>query len=85
MERVAPEIDDQFAQYELVSLRPGPPEQAISVKPDPTFPNFAEPNRIQLIAIQFSETPDPKAVELRAWQQRVKQAFDFAGLAMLLK
>jgi len=85
MERVTPEINDQIAQYELASLKPGPAEQAISVKPDPALPNFAEPNRIQLITILFSETPDPKAVELAAWQQRVKQTFDFAGLAALLK
>jgi hypothetical protein len=85
MERVTPEINDQMAQYELASLKPGPAEQAISVKPDPALPNVSDPTRIQLITILFSETPDSRAVELRAWQQRVKQTFDFAGLAALIK
>ena len=85
MERVALEIDDQMAQYQLASLKPGPAEQAIRVKLDPTFPNFSDPNRIQLITILFSETPDPRAVEIRAWERRMKETFDFAGLAALLK
>ena len=42
-------------------------------------------DRIQMIAITFSEDPDPKQVERRAWQQRVKDSFDFTALAGLIK
>ncbi len=38
-----------------------------------------------MIAISFSNDPDPKQIERRAWQQRVKGTFDFAALAALLE
>ena len=66
-ERVATEITDLLAQHELTNLKPGTADKAISVKPDPEFPNFAEPNRIQLITIMFSEAPDASAVAERTW------------------
>jgi hypothetical protein len=53
-------------------------------KPDPTFPDTSTPDRIQVITIAFSQDPDPRQVERRAWQQRVKETFDFAALAALL-
>ena len=84
-ERVATEITDLMAQYELTNLKPGTAENAISVKPDPNFPNYADPNRIQMITILFSETPDPRAVTERAWQKNTKETFDFAALEALLK
>ena len=81
----APLITDAIASYDLTNLRAGPAERAISVKPDPAFPDFKDPNRIQLIAFIFSVDPDPKNIERRAWQQRVKDTFDYAALAALLK
>jgi hypothetical protein len=85
MERVAPLIVEEMARYDLTNLVAGPAERAISVKPDPAFPDLEDPNRIQLIAILFSEDPNTKHVERRAWQQRVKETFDYAALAALLK
>ena len=85
MERAAPLITEALAAYDLANLQAGPAERAISVKPDPAFPDFTDPNRIQMIAITFSVDPDPKNVERRAWQQRIKDTFDYAALAALLK
>ena len=68
-----------------MNLQPGPAERAISYKPDPTFLDANRADRVQMIAISFSNDPDPKQVERRAWQQRVKDTFDFAALAALLK
>ena len=85
MERVSPLISDALAQYQLVSLKPGDRDRAIAFKPDPSFPNYAEPNRIQLITVMFSQDPDPKQTVRRAWQQKAKETFDFAALAALLK
>src|SRR5262249_4901988 len=48
-ERIEPDISDVNAQYELVSIKPGPGDQAIKVKMNPAFPNLKDPNRIQLI------------------------------------
>ena len=42
-------------------------------------------NILRCIAITFSEDPDLRLVARRAWQQRVKESFDFAALAALLK
>ena len=85
MERAAPLITEAMASYDLTNLQAGPAERAIGVKPDPTFPDFKDPNRIQMITVIFSVDPDAKNVERRAWQQRVKDTFDYAALAALLK
>ncbi len=78
-------MSDATAQYDLTNIRPGPADRAMGVKPDPSFPDPKQPNRIQAIAIIFSQDPDPKQVERRAWQQKVKDTFDFAALAALIK
>jgi hypothetical protein len=85
MERVSPLISDLSAQYDLTNIRPGPADRAMGVKPDPVFPDPKQPNQIQVIAISFSEDPDPKQVERRAWQQEVKTSFDYRALAALIK
>ena len=85
MEKAGPLISAASARYDLMNLQPGPAERAISYKPDPTFLDANRSDRIQMIAISFSNDPDPKQVERRAWQQRVKDTFDFAALAALLK
>lgn len=73
------------ARYELANLQPGTADQAMNFKRDPTFPDPNAPHRIQLITISFSADPDSRQVERRAWQQRVKETFDFAALALLVK
>lgn len=83
-EAAAPLALDALAQYELRNIRPGDGAQAMGVKPDPAFVDPTDPNRVQLIAIRFSEDPDPKQTARRAWQQQVKDTFDFAALAALL-
>ena len=85
MERAAPLITEAMANYDLTNLQAGPAERAMAVKQDPTFPDYKDPNRIQMIAIIFSEDPDSKNVERRAWQQRVKETFDYAALAAMVK
>jgi hypothetical protein len=78
-------ITDAMAQYRLTSLKPGAAADAMTVKPDPSFPDPKDPNRIQLIAISFAIDPDARVPERRAWQQRTKDTFDYAALAALLK
>ena len=57
----------------------------VHFKRDPSFPDFSNPNRIQVITVAVSYDPDPKQVERRAWQTRVKETLDYAALAALLK
>ena len=85
MERASPLMTDATAQYDLTNIKPGPADRALGVKPDPSFPDPKQPNRVQAIAIIFSHDPDPKQIERRAWQQKVKDTFDFAALAALIE
>ena len=83
MEKAGPLISAASARYDLTNLQPGPADRAISFKPDPAFMETGRADRVQMIAISFSEDPDPRQVERRAWQKRVKDTFDFAALAAL--
>jgi hypothetical protein len=85
MESVSNRMADLRAQYDLTNLKPGRAEDAMSHKRDPAFPDFTSPNRVQVITVMFSYDPDPRQVERRAWQTRVKETFDFAALAALIK
>ena len=82
--RTVPLILDASANYELKNLQPGPAERAMRAKPDPTFPDPAAPNRIQMIAVLFSFGPKPTGAQLE-WQTKTKETFDFAVLAAMLK
>lgn len=85
MERASSLITEAMATYDLTNLQGGPADRAMAVKPDPSFPDFKDPNRIQLIAITFSVDPNTRNTDRRAWQQRVKDTFEYAALAALLK
>jgi hypothetical protein len=82
-ESISAGIQDAMAQYELANLKPGPAERAIAVKADPSFPDPRDPNRIQLIAVMvgMDGAPGPR----RDWQQQIKENFDYASLAALIK
>ena len=60
LEKASPLMDDARAQYNLTNLKPGDADHAMSVKPDPKFPDFSTPNRIQSISVLFSFGVDPK-------------------------
>ncbi len=85
MEAASNKMSDLRAQYDLTNLRPGTADAAMSFKRDPSFPDFSSPNRVQVITVMVSYDPDPKQVERRAWQTRVKETLDYAALAALLK
>jgi len=59
--------------------------QDAGVAPDPTFPDFHDPNRIQVIAVHFSFEFDPRDTARRQWGQQTRETFDWAALARLLK
>jgi alpha-tubulin suppressor-like RCC1 family protein len=84
MARVAPRIMDSLAAYDLQNIQPGPAERAMKVTRDPAFPDMSTPNRIQVIAVMFSFGPKPTGAQLD-WQTKVKESFDFAALAAMLR
>ena len=85
LEKASPLMDDARAQYDLTNLKPGDADHAMSVKPDPKFPDFSTPNRIQSISVLFSFGVDPKNMPMAAWAQKTKDTFDFSALVALLR
>ena len=77
-------IVDALATYDLTNLRPGNAADAMRVKANPVLPDPAQANRIQMIAITFSLGPKPAGAQLE-WETKVKESFDFGGLAALLQ
>lgn len=80
-EVVGPAIRDAMAEYEIGFLKPGPAAQAVAYKPDPTFPDMKQPDRLQLIALLFSED---RRKQRGPWMQAAKESFDFQALAAML-
>lgn len=90
MERAALEGEALQAAYELINLKPGPAEQALAYKLDPTFPNRSQSGKIQVIAVSVSAQSEedilqrPEHAARKAWLDRVKLSIDYAALAALL-
>ena len=86
LEQASFPIQDARAEYDLTNLKPGAKEQARACKPDPSFPDFKEPFRPQLIASAFGSKSDPKDNSpLTLWLRKARETFDFAALAGLLR
>jgi hypothetical protein len=71
-----------MSEFELYHIKPGDAANAIAFKPDPTFPDPSQPNRIQLITVLVSKGKDRDGGQ--QWMQQVKSTFDWAGVAALL-
>jgi hypothetical protein len=90
MVRAAMEGEALRGAYELTHLKPGPAEQALAHKMDPTFPNRSQPGKIQVIAVAVSPMIEedvlqrPEHAARKAWLDRVKSSIDYAALAALL-
>jgi len=86
LDRASFAIQDARADYELTNLKPGTKEQAMAFKPDPSFPDFTDAFRPQLIMITFWSKSDPKDNSPRTlWLRKARETFDFASLAKLLR
>jgi len=76
--------------YELTNLKPGPAEQALAYKMDPTFPSLSQPGKIQVIVLSTVTLAEedilqrPEQAARKAWLDRVKESIDYAALAALL-
>ncbi len=83
MERAALEEEVLRSAYELTNLRPGPAEQALAYKMDPTFLNRNQSGKIRVIVVStltLSEqdaTGNPELVAHKAWLDRVKSSIDY--------
>ncbi|OQW33407.1 MAG: hypothetical protein A4E19_03085 [Nitrospira sp. SG-bin1] len=90
VERAALEEEALRAAYELTNLKPGPAEQALAYKMDPTFPNGSQPGKIQVIAVSVSMQngedvlQGPEQAARQAWLERVRASIDYARLAAIL-
>jgi hypothetical protein len=73
--------------FQMKSNRPGAAADASGLKDDPTFWDAADPNRIQLITVDFS-SGDSRAVtakQAEAWMNTVEASFDYAALKALIR
>jgi hypothetical protein len=85
-DRVALEIRAAQEEFRLVNIRAGEAAHAIAFKTDRTFPDYTDPNRIQLIVVSFAFKADTRTTTPRGtWKQKTKETFDFAALAALLR
>lgn len=86
IERAFFPIQDARAEYDITNLKPGTKEQAMAFKPDPSFPDFSDPFRPQVITVKFWSKSNPKDDSPRTvWLRRAKETFDFAAVAALLR
>jgi hypothetical protein len=80
------DIEDARQEFKLVNIKPGDKEHAMGYKPDPTFPDYRDQNRIQVITVAFFAKANRHQVTPRgAWIQRTQDTFDFAALAAMLR
>lgn len=90
MECAALEEEALRGAYELTNLKPGPAEQALAYKMDPTFPSRSQSGKIQVIAVAVSTLAEeailhrPEHVARKAWLDRVRPSINFTALAALL-
>ena len=90
MERAALEEEALRDAYELTNLKPGPAEQALAYKMDPTFLNRNQPGKIQVIAVSASTQNEeavrqgPEQSARKAWLDRIKSSIDYSALEALL-
>ncbi|MBX3331741.1 MAG: hypothetical protein KF722_15135 [Nitrospira sp.] len=90
MERAALEGEALLGVYELTNLKPGPAEQALAYKMDPTFPSRNQSGKIQVIAVSVSTQNEenvlqrPEQAARKAWLDRVRSSINYAALAALL-
>lgn len=90
IERAALKGELVRSAFELSNLKPGPAEQALAYKMDPTFPDRRQPGKIHVIAVstltltEQDVTGDPEQEARKAWLDRVKSSIDYAALAALL-
>lgn len=90
MDRAELEEEALRGAYELTNLKPGPAEQALAYKMDPTFPSRSQPGKIQVIVVSVSTLIEedvlyqPEYAARKAWLDRVKASIDYAALAALL-
>jgi hypothetical protein len=90
MERAALEGESLRGAFELTNLKPGPAEQALAYKIDPTFPNRSQTGKIQMIAVSVLPQNEedvlqrPEQAARKAWLARVKLSINNVALAALL-
>jgi hypothetical protein len=68
-------------------MRPGAAADAREFKDDPTFWDTSDPNRIQLISVDFwnTQSRETSAAEAGAWMDKVEATFDYQALKALVR
>lgn len=70
------------SEFALYHIKPGDAANAIAVKPDPTFPDPRQPDKIQLITVSVSKGKQRDGAP--EWMAQTRATFDWMGIAALL-
>ena len=74
---------EMSAQFALENLKPGDLSNALAYKADPAMPDRKDINRIQVISVWLASKGESEG--RGEWIKAVKDSFDFAALAAMLK
>lgn len=86
-QRVEAQVTALRNDYSLLLLRPGEASEANEFKDDVTFYGSSDPNRIQLINVDFNsgESKETTAAAAKVWMDKVEASFDYSVLATLIR
>ena len=85
--RVAPQVIAVRNDFSMKLIRPGAATDASELKDDATFWDASDPNRIQLVTVDFSagESRAVTTKQSEAWMDRVEATFDYQALKALIR
>jgi hypothetical protein len=85
--RVEAQVRAARDDFAMRLMRPGAAADAREFKDDPTFWDSSDPNRIQLISVDFwnTQSRETSAAEAGAWMDKVEATFDYQALKALIR
>jgi hypothetical protein len=85
--RVAAQVPAARDDFAMKLMRPGAAADATEFKDDPTFWDTSDPNRIQLITVDFQNlwSQETSPAQAQAWMDKVEATFDYQALKALIR
>lgn len=85
--RAADEVAAVRNDFAMRRIRPGAAADARELKDDPSFWDSTDPNRIQLITVDFTsrDSRETTAAQAKAWMEKVEATFDYQALKALIR
>lgn len=86
-QRVDAQVTALRNDFKMKTIRPGDASEATQFKDDPTFYDSSDPNRIQLITVDFHQGASAATTyeQAKAWMDKVEATFDYQALKALIR